>query len=628
MANENYRLGLQVETGNSAQNLNKVAESVNSVTRSAQKLQPSSAQASNALNNLSRIAQDAPFGFIGIQNNINPLLESFQRLKAETGSTSAALKSMVAGLAGPAGLGLAVGVASSLLVVFSKDIAEFFRNATNASDAVDDLKKQTEDYTKSVAKESSQLKVLKTTIENVNAPMSARLNAIKELRDLYPNIFKDYTNEELLVGKVGNAYSKLSDAIIKAGKARAAQGAMEPKFARMLENELKIAEIRKKAEEDASKAKAVRQGGFEKGGTVVEFTQEEVVASIFKRARFEVEQIRKENDGLKQEIENLSGVVQDNVTEPFKDATKEVKKKKDAFDEILKSFNQQIQAARILRNEMVLTQDAFGEDIIKAYESAINSLATVGTPKAIAKIKELTIELYQLKQAYKDLEPAQIETQKRFEVRLRARVDTSSLTEAQRAMQDPSLRTPERINLPRVKADDTWLRTQQELFKENTKAAQQFANVMASQLTNGIMNAASAFAKGETDAQGFFNAIKGLVIEIGFLLAKMAILKAIQSSIFAGATGGATMIGGGGGMFGAGQFLGSILGMATGGVVTGPTLAMIGEGTESEAVLPLSQLENIISNNGGNNMQLSTRISGNDLVLLLNRTNNSLGFRR
>ena len=47
--------------------------------------------------------QDAPFGFIGIQNNLNPLLESFQRLKAETGSTGGAFKALSKSLLGPAG---------------------------------------------------------------------------------------------------------------------------------------------------------------------------------------------------------------------------------------------------------------------------------------------------------------------------------------------------------------------------------------------------------------------------------------------------------------------------------------------------------------------------------------------
>ena len=43
----------------------------------------------------------------------------------------------------------------------------------------------------------------------------------------------------------------------------------------------------------------------------------------------------------------------------------------------------------------------------------------------------------------------------------------------------------------------------------------------------------------------------------------------------------------------------SIPALAEGGIATAPTLAMIGEGAESEAVLPLSKLENLLSGRGG-----------------------------
>ena len=85
-------------------------------------LKPGAAQATQSLTNLGRIAQDAPFGFIAIQNNISPLIESFGRLKAETGTTGGALKSLVQGLAGPAGLGLAVSVGTALLTTFASEL--------------------------------------------------------------------------------------------------------------------------------------------------------------------------------------------------------------------------------------------------------------------------------------------------------------------------------------------------------------------------------------------------------------------------------------------------------------------------------------------------------------------------
>lgn len=95
-----------------------LTRSANTATESLKKLKPGSDQATNSLINLSRVAQDAPYGFLGIANNLNPLLESFQRLRVSTGSTSGALSALKSALLGPAGLGLALGVVSSLVVSF------------------------------------------------------------------------------------------------------------------------------------------------------------------------------------------------------------------------------------------------------------------------------------------------------------------------------------------------------------------------------------------------------------------------------------------------------------------------------------------------------------------------------
>jgi uncharacterized phage infection (PIP) family protein YhgE len=95
-----------------------LTRSANTATESLKKLKPGSAQATNSLIDLSRVAQDAPYGFLAIANNLNPLLESFQRLRVSTGSTSGALSALKSALLGPAGLGLALGVVSSLIVSF------------------------------------------------------------------------------------------------------------------------------------------------------------------------------------------------------------------------------------------------------------------------------------------------------------------------------------------------------------------------------------------------------------------------------------------------------------------------------------------------------------------------------
>lgn len=143
--------------------------------------------ATNALSNLSRVAQDAPYGFIGIANNLNPLLESFQRLKDQSGSSTTALKAMVAGLTGPAGIGLALGVVSSLAVTYSKEISDFFKGPT------DELKKFREELNKlnadvyKVAGEAqaNRSKGINLVDVIVGKDQKAAATALKSLQDLY-----------------------------------------------------------------------------------------------------------------------------------------------------------------------------------------------------------------------------------------------------------------------------------------------------------------------------------------------------------------------------------------------------------------------------------------------------------
>jgi hypothetical protein len=145
------------------------------------------ADATNALSNLSRVAQDAPYGFIGIANNLNPLLESFQRLQKESVNSGGALKAMIAGLTGPAGIGLALGVVSSLAVTYSKEISDFFKGPT------DELKKFREELNKlnadvyKVAGEAqaNRSKGINLVDVIVGKDQKAAATALKSLQDLY-----------------------------------------------------------------------------------------------------------------------------------------------------------------------------------------------------------------------------------------------------------------------------------------------------------------------------------------------------------------------------------------------------------------------------------------------------------
>lgn len=102
-------------------------------------LKKGSNEAAFALGNLGRVAQDAPFGFTAISNNLNPLLESFQRLKVETGSTKGALSALGSSLMGAGGLGFALSAVSAAVVLAQVGFAAWTRGFGGAKDGVKQL---------------------------------------------------------------------------------------------------------------------------------------------------------------------------------------------------------------------------------------------------------------------------------------------------------------------------------------------------------------------------------------------------------------------------------------------------------------------------------------------------------
>jgi hypothetical protein len=95
-------------------------------------------RSTQTLQDMGRIIQDMPYGIMGIGNNIQPLVESFGRLKAETGSAGGAIQALIAGVGGPAGLAMiGIPVITSLAVVFAGPL---MKAIAGASESVDELK--------------------------------------------------------------------------------------------------------------------------------------------------------------------------------------------------------------------------------------------------------------------------------------------------------------------------------------------------------------------------------------------------------------------------------------------------------------------------------------------------------
>jgi len=184
---------------------------------------------------LGRVVQDAPYGFIGIANNINPLLESFQRLKVETGSTKAALSSLLSSLGGGAGLGLAVSVATSLLSYFAiQGLGKTGQEADKATDKIKGYNEILKSVSKSVAQEATEVLGLVAVLKNETETRDRKLSAIKELQQIQPEIFKGLRLEQDAVLGLDQAYRAYLDNLRNAITAKILQAQIEEKISRQL----------------------------------------------------------------------------------------------------------------------------------------------------------------------------------------------------------------------------------------------------------------------------------------------------------------------------------------------------------------------------------------------------------
>ena len=143
----------------------------------------------------------------------------------------------------------------------------------------------------------------------------------------------------------------------------------------------------------------------------------------------------------------------------------------------------------------------------------------------------------------------------------------------------------------------------EEAQKQLNAATQLFGDVMFS----AMMSAANS-------QEGFFSSfIESIKKAIKQLLIQLAVMTAIQFLI-----GGPGVAGNLAKAFAAAKS--GILALASGGLVTGPTMALVGEGagttaSNPEVVAPLDKLKGMINGGGSQQVEVYGRISGNDIFI-------------
>ena len=234
------------------------------------KIGKSSANAVPAVNEFSRVIQDAPFGIQGVANNITQLTQSFGYLQKSTGSSKAALQAMLSTLTGPAGILLAVSAVTSLMVAFGDQLFKSKDKVKNLKEEQEKLNEALDNYvfgleatkraslrgTQAAQKELVTLRLLRSQAENTNLSYKERIEAVNELQRKYPKYLQNASKEQILNGELKGSYDLLSKSILKRARSTAAMNAIVKNSEQLLVIEDKLASANVKL---AEKQKIVNQ---------------------------------------------------------------------------------------------------------------------------------------------------------------------------------------------------------------------------------------------------------------------------------------------------------------------------------------------------------------------------------
>lgn len=199
--------------------LNQVQDELNQTGRAASKLGndiegasakilklPSTVnQATFTLNNFTRVVQDAPYGIRGVANNIDPLVESFTRLRAQTGSAGLAFRAMLSTLAGPAGILLTVSTVTSALTFFGDKLVD---TGKKGKDAFAEL-------AQGLSTDLVQLTSIIGLAQNTAASTNDRTKALELLNKEYAKYLPNLQGELITLGNINEAYVKIVDSLLR-----------------------------------------------------------------------------------------------------------------------------------------------------------------------------------------------------------------------------------------------------------------------------------------------------------------------------------------------------------------------------------------------------------------------------
>jgi hypothetical protein len=244
----------RVEYGRLKTEASRYAQSVNVATKAQTQFRSQVGASNGVAQEFNRIIQDAPFGIIGIGNNLQQLASNFSAVRASAGSTGKAIAQSFASIISPINLGLlAVSAITSAFTAYqlgmfdsTESTKEFKTESEKLADTLSGLEKTLGaverarlNSAKSAQDELVKLSLLKDVIEDTNRPLSERAKAYQSLREIQPDITKNLSIEKALTEGLGQAYLDVVSAITQ----RATAIAIEEELVRIAKERISLLKV-------------------------------------------------------------------------------------------------------------------------------------------------------------------------------------------------------------------------------------------------------------------------------------------------------------------------------------------------------------------------------------------------
>lgn len=420
MSNPRIEVDFAVNVAGVASGVSAATSQLDKLGKAAQTTAPKVEQLSKATSryngigiDFARVIQDAPFGIIGVGNNIQQLAQSYATLGNAGDSTGKKLKLAFGAIFSTGNLlVLAVSAITTALTFYEKGA---FKSEDATKSLNDELEKYRENLQgiskanlegiKNAQSEIANFKLLQAQAENTNISFQKRIEAVEQLKKQYPEYLKNLTNEQILTGNVGTAYENLTASIIATAKAKAFQSQIG-------ENALNQATLAAQVEENLVKIKELQ---IEKANVLASsekqnardkqdfLTRASAIQSNINALEEQNKLNKKESNKLDAENNKLAGQINEKVLQgaSFNKASgKEIDANKDKLKQYSQGwddFNLGQETARELQEKLTVSSKDYEKQIIKILATSKEPIIPIVTGDNAWD--QYTFSVYQLEKA-------------------------------------------------------------------------------------------------------------------------------------------------------------------------------------------------------------------------------------